>query len=87
MSRKYSVIEQLDENGDHVANNDDQYSRTKLYWKTGRLTTMYQSFLDANCIIKNSDLEEEIKLEELENILEARKCAFGEDYRYYPPSK
>ena len=35
MSRKHSVIEQLDGNSDHDADNDDQYSRTQLYWKTG----------------------------------------------------
>ena len=38
-------------------------------------------------IIKNSDLNKEAKDMELSKILEARKDAFGENFRYVPPWK
>ena len=50
-----------------------------------RLGTIFQSFLDANEIIENSNLEAEIKMKEKEKILEARKFAFGKDFRDFPP--
>ena len=53
----------------------------------GRLGTVYQSFLDANDIIEKSNLENEINEKEKEKILEARKSAFGSDFRNFPPWK
>ena len=46
---------------------------------------MYQSFLDANHIIENSDLDEGSKVEEKQKLLEARKLAFGDNFRRVPP--
>jgi hypothetical protein len=51
------------------------------------LGTIFQTFLDANLIVEKNDLTEEIKAIENEKSLEARKRAFGNDYKYYPPWK
>ena len=42
-------------------------------------------FLDANERVENSNLESEMKTEEKEKILEARKLAFGNYFRNFPP--
>ena len=60
---------------------------TENYWKTGNLGTIFQTYLDANMILEKSDLAEDIKAIENEKILEARKHAFGKEYKYYPPWK
>ena len=47
---------------------------------------MFQSFLDANEIVDScSDLSEKEKDDEKAKILEARKFAIGDDFRFYPP--
>ena len=88
MTRKHGKIDQLDglasEDIDEI-DDDKEYTRTKHYWKTGWLGTVYQSFLDANQIIEKSDLDEGSKVEEKEKLLEARKLAFGDNYRRVPP--
>ena len=85
MARKHSQIEQLDGFSEDISE-DNKYSDTEKYWKTGILTTVFQSFLDANEIVDScSDLSEKEKDHEKAKILEARKCAFGDDFRYYPP--
>ena len=84
MTRKHAKLDQLDGNISFVSD-DEEYSRTKLYWKTGRLTSTYQNFLDANKIVENSELSEEIKTIEKEKILEARKIEFGKFFRNVPP--
>ena len=88
MARKHNNIAQVDGSNtfDNEESDDDKkYSGTHFYWKTGRLGTIFQSFLDANEIIENSNLEAEIKMKEKEKILEARKFAFGKDFRDFPP--
>ena len=88
MTRKHSQIEQLDGNLSVVNEElyeDEKYADTEKYWKTGILSTVYQSFLDANEIVDGSDLIEKEKEDEKAKILEARKCAFGDEFKYYPP--
>ena len=84
MSRKHSKLDQVDGNSD-IDIEDEKYSGTNRYWESGRLGTYYQGFLDANYIIETSDLDEEAKIKEKEKVLQARKIAFGEDFRFYPP--
>ena len=88
MTRKHSKIDQLDghasEDNDEI-DDDKEYTRTRHYWKAGWLGTVYQSFLDANHIIENSDLDEGSKVEEKQKLLEARKLAFGDNFRRVPP--
>ena len=88
MARKHNNIQQVDGNAtfdSEESDDDKKYSGTHSYWKTGRLGTIFQSFLDANEIIENSNLEVEIKMKEKEKILEARKFAFKKDFRDFPP--
>ena len=80
----HARIEQLDGNSD-VIEEDEKYKETLNYWKTGRLSTSYQSFLDVNKIIEASDLAKSQKSIENAKVLEARKHAFGNEFRYYPP--
>ena len=90
IARKHDNIEQMDGNNslniDEV-DEDQKYSETHHYWKTGKLGTIFQSYLDANEIVDKSNLEEEAKAREKEKILEARKHAFGNHFRNYPPWK
>ena len=88
MTRKHLNIEQIDGNDTFVSEDleeDDKYSGTCHYWKTGRLSTVYQSFLDANDIIDHSNLTEERKSSEKAKVLDARKCAFGSNFNHVPP--
>ena len=85
MSRKHLNIVQIDGNNEDFE--DEKYSGTDHYWKTGNLGTIFQTFLDANDILKKSDLSEENKAIENDKIVEARKHAFGQDFKYYPPWK
>ena len=86
MTRKHSSVEQLDGNVTFDDDDmDEEYKRTQHYWKSGWLGSVYQCFLDANHIIENSNLEEEVKKLEKEKILDARKLAFGDNFSYYPP--
>ena len=86
LSRKHWRIEQLDGNDDGDTDEDREYDETIKYWKEGKISTVYQSFLDVNAIIEKSDLAEHEKKVEKEKVMEARKVAFGDDlYRYYPP--
>ena len=84
---KHQKIEQLDgsNSADEDLDKDEKYSNTKQYWETGKLGTIFQNFIDANYIIDNSELQEQCKTIEKAKILEARKCSFGTDYKYYPP--
>ena len=65
MSRNHADIEQLDS----IAA-DDKYLETEMYWKTGKLTTIFQSFLDCNEILETIDnFTEEEKILEKEKVL------------------
>ena len=86
MGRKHGNIEQLDGMVNLAEEAEDKtYLNTELYWKRGVLGTSYQIYLDANDIIERSDFSEKEKEEEKAAILEARKEAFGNEYKYYPP--
>ena len=89
MSRKHATIEQLDGNSsvDEDSMSDEKYDNTKHYWEKGWLGTIFMTFLDANEVIDGSNLDEENKIIEKEKVLEARKRAFGENYKWYPPWK
>ena len=49
---------------------DYNYSETEHYWKTGKLTTIYKTYLDVNEIIQSSKLPEESKDGESQSIKE-----------------
>ena len=52
---------------------------------TGRLTSTYQNFLDANKIVESCEFSEEIQTIKKEKILEASKIQFGKFFRNVPP--
>ena len=87
MARKHADMEQLDGSVSLSDNldDDDKYLKTIMYWKEGRLGTVYQTFLDVMDVIETSDLREEAKDVEKEKVLETRKKAFGNDYQHFPP--
>ena len=88
MARKHSKLEQLDGNisiTEEDIDNDEEYARTNHYWKTGRLGSAFQAFIDANEIIDKSNFKTEQKLVEKQKILEARKLSLGNNFPYYPP--
>ena len=66
---------------------EQQVDFTQQYWKTGKLITCFQTYLDLNKDIENSDLKDLEKAIEKEKVLEARKAAFGPDFKHYPPWK
>ena len=74
-------------NDDEVIDDTDDllYEYTENYWKRGCLTTVYQVYLDALKIIDESSMNEIEKKAEKEAILAARKEAFGDRYKSYPP--
>ena len=84
MSRKHSNIEQLDGAADGTGQ-DMKYDRTSHYWKSGRIGITYQNYLEAIDVIETSDLESHDKEVEKLKVLEARKDAFGRNYKNFPP--
>ena len=80
MKKKHGNIQQVD--GDDTINEDmeedKKYLETSRYWKTGKLGTIFQTFLDVNAIIDGSNLSEESKIEE-------RAKAFGSEFHCLPP--
>ena len=64
---------------------DDKYVKTLHYWEKGRITTIFQSYLDVLEVLENSDLTEESKELEKAKVLAARKEAFGKDFVLFPP--
>ena len=83
MAKKHANLEQVDGNDTVLEDIEDDY--TEHYWKTGKLGTIYQTYLDVNEIIKSSNLSEESKDDEIAKALEARKFAFGSHYQHVPP--
>ena len=83
MTRMHKNIEQLD--GSQDLEEDDKYLSCNRYWKDGYLGTASQSYLDALDILETSDLTEDEKHIEKEKVMEARKEAFGPEFKYYPP--
>ena len=64
---------------------DNCYEGSKHYWKSGYLGQGYQAFIDAKKVVDESSLDEEEKKVQIDAILEARKTAIGENYKYFPP--
>ena len=85
MARKHAEIEQLDGNSENDETTDEKYAGSRHYWAEGRLSTVYQTFLDANEIIDKSELDEEEKEKEHAKLLDARKTAFGAHFKHFPP--
>ena len=83
MTRKHNSIEQLDGCDDLEEN--DKYLSCSNYWKEGQIGTVFQTYLDAIDIIDKSDLREDDKDVEKSKVLEARKQAFGTNFRFFPP--
>ena len=61
MSKKHAQIEQLDGSSSMSEDSEEKYSRTIHYWREGKLGTVFQFFLDANDVIEESDITEEMK--------------------------
>ena len=61
MARKHAEIEQLDGNSENDETTDEKCAGSKHYWEEGRLSTVYQTFLDANEIIDKSGIDEDEK--------------------------
>ena len=93
ITKKHKKLYQLDGNTsfleDDSLEEDLEYSNTEHYWKTGWLGCSYQAYLDAMKVVDDSDLDANEKAIEREEILCARKKAFGsgDTYLYYPPWK
>ena len=89
MSKKHPMITQLD--GCHDVDElgiDEKYSRSEHYWREGWLGITYSVYLDAIAVIEScDDIPEEEKGAEKNKLLEARKRAFGENYKHFPPWK
>jgi hypothetical protein len=88
MTENHTMMEQVDGNATLMEDalvEDDIYADTCHYWKTGKLGSASQTFIDANKIIDSSNLSEEVKETEKAKVLEARKCAFGDNYKHVPP--
>ena len=83
MSRKHSRIDQLDGSTDPV--DDENYAGSKHYWTTGWLGSAYQSFIDANEVLKNCDIPEKDKNSEKAKLLDARKTALGARFMDFSP--
>ena len=84
MSRKHSKIKQLDAATDGTSH-DVKYNSTSHYWTRGRIGISYQNYLEAIDIIENTDLEDCDKELEKLKLTEARKEAFGKNYKNFPP--
>ena len=76
---KMHSIEQT--NGENV--DEDEF--TRKYWSTGKILNCFQTFLDINNDNEDSNLQMSDKAAEKEKVLEARKEAFGNDFKHYPP--
>ena len=59
--------------------------KTAHYCEKGRLSTVFQTFLDVIDIIENSDLTDESKDLKKVQVLAARKEAFGKDFVLFLP--
>ena len=84
IGRKHSKIEQLNGFTDLEVEKDEKYKNRRHYWKGGRHGSVYQTFLDALDILRNSELHEDIKTREKEKVLKARKKSFGPNFQFFP---
>ena len=84
MTKKHANLEQLDGGSsisEDAEESDKKYSETIRYWKEGKLGTVFQSYLDAITCIEESDFSEDVKTIEKAKVLEARKLAFGSEFK------
>ena len=82
-----NVTNDENEESDEETGNWDKYDSTEHYWRRGRLGQSYQCYLDALSVIDECRMSEKEKDIEKENILEARKRAFGDNHVHFPPWK
>ena len=88
--KKHKSIEQLDGNitleleDDEEEDEDIPYQNTKSYWHKKVLGRSFQYYIDASKIIEESFFNCEEKKMEMAALLEARKEAFRDKYKYYP---
>ena len=85
-ARKHKNIVQVD-GCDDIMDENDAYESSIGYWETGEVGMAYYTYLDAVKVIENSELSEDDKIVEKTKVTEARKQAFGSNYKYYPPWK
>ena len=69
----------------HVVRKHEQINGDVKYWKSGKMTSVYQTYLDVCEDITCSDLPESEQDLEQEKALEARKVAIGDGFKRYPP--
>ena len=89
MSKKHAPIEQLDGGDDAEGQKvDEKYRRSEHYWREGWIGITYSVYLDAVEVLDTcNDISEEEKRTELLKLLEARKRAFGSNFKHFPPWK
>ena len=87
MGRKHSFINQLEGHFEEYeeSGENQKYLSIKHYLKEGWLGSAYQTFLDSNEVIEESDLSEDMKGREKAKVLDARKCGIGHNFRLFPP--
>ena len=71
----------------HIERKHNVFDGAEKYWMTGKMSTVYQTYLDVCKDIENSNISEADQELEKSKALEARKMAFGSDFKYYPPWK
>ena len=64
---------------------DLKYENTEHYWKEGWLGRVYQTYIEANEVLNEIEMDSRTKNLEKEKILDARKLAFGNNYKHFPP--
>ena len=84
MGRKHVNLPQLDGCADEIQL-DNKYENTEHYWEKGWLGVAYRTFLDANFLIEKCEIAEDEKEKEKQKILDARKAAFGVNFKNSPP--
>ena len=77
------MIPQYDGN-DSLDQTDEAYDGSKHFWANHYLGGAYQSFIDANEVVRHVDLEEDLKQDLIADIVESRKTALGNNFRFFP---
>ena len=63
----------------------EAYRTTENYWKRGKWSSSYQSYLDSMLVVEECSLSELETEKEYDRILDARKLALGKYYKDNPP--
>ena len=66
---------------------DEKYENTEHYWRKGWLGRVYKTYIDANNILNEIEMDEKTRELEKKKILSARKLAYGDGdgYTCFPP--